>query len=398
MKPRFMSMSALPRTFACPTSFVLPWTANDNEYSDSGTAGHSEMESAVLNWELDKLPPEVAPLLAEYRREHVMIEQPIYYNFLSDESRLGVKSDDRDYKPLPFEIPGKSDVMAVDVARRRGLVIDWKQFEEVGAAISNSQTTGYAVALARLFDLDEVTVVIAYLSPANRHVDIAVLDDLDFMAYGDRLRQLQLDVAGARAQPSHYLRLGRHCRWCPAYFDCDEQKTMQLQLAAENAMQSVEQMLPLDDDDAALAAFNLRERVSIFNKRLNEALFSRAARRPIPLADGRFFGKVEKQGDRELNADTVYAVVKAQHGQDVADAAVERVATFTKLKAALKSAGVKSVAKAEKQVIDVVAEQGGVSRKTTMAIEVTTADKLLDRRPVSPEVIDAANKLLTEVA
>jgi len=398
VKPRHMSMSALPRTFACPTSFTLPWTANDNAFSDSGTAGHGEMESAVLNWDLDKLPPEVAPLLAEYQRQHVMIEQPIYYNFLSDDSRLGVKADDRDYKPLPFEIPGKSDVMAVDVGRKRGLVIDWKQFEQVGEAISNSQTLGYAVALARLFKLEEVTVVIAYLSPANRHVDIATLDEIDFMSYGDRLRQLQLDVAGARAQPSHYLRLGRHCRWCPAFTDCPEQRTLQLQLVAETAMQSVEQMLPLDDDDAALAAFNLRERVSIFAKRLNEALFSRAARRPIPLADGRFFGKVQKQGDRELDADTVYKVVKAQHGQDVADAAVERVATFTKLKLALKSAGVKSVAKAEKQVIDIVAEQGGVSRKTTTAIEVATADKLIVSRPVSPEVIEAANKLLTEVA
>lgn len=398
MKSRFMSMSALPRTFVCPTSFVLPWTNNDNEYSDSGTAGHSDMESAILNWDLDKLPPEVAPLLREYKREHVMIEQPIYYNFAADDSRLGAKSDDRDYKPLPYEIPGKSDVMAFDVGRRRGLVIDWKQFEEVGAAISNSQTLGYAVALARLYKLEEVTVVIAYLSPQNRHVDIATLDELDFMAFNDRLHQLNADVAGARAMPTHYLRIGRHCRWCPAYFDCPEQRTMQLQLAAENAMQSVEQMLPLDDDDAALAAFNLRERVSIFSKRLNEAVRSRAWRRPIPLEDGRFYGKVEKQGDRELDADTVYKVVKAKHSQEVADLAVERVATFTKLKAALKTTGPKSLAAAEKEIVELVKQQGGVSQKTKIDIEVTTADKLLVSRPVDPQVLDAANKLLSEVA
>lgn len=395
MKPNTLTMSALPRTFLCPSSAVLPWTNYSNEYNESGTTGHSEMESAVLNWELDKLPPEVAPLIAGYKREQVMVERTLYYNYVDDTARLSDKIKDCNYRPLPFEIGGTSDVMAFDVSRKRGLVVDWKQFEEVGSAIDNSQTLGYAVGLARVFGLEEVTVVIAYLSPQNRHVDVAVIDDLDFAKYAERLRDLNAIVAGAQQDPAYYLRTGRQCRWCPAFFDCPKQQQLKLEMQADDAIDAIDR-LSLDDDDEALKAYDFHQRLGVLVKRLRDAVYARAARRPIPLVDGRFLGKVQKQGNRELDADTVYAVVKAKHGQEVADKAVERVATFTKLTAALKTTGAKSVTKAEAEIVAAVEQQGGVSRKTTTTIEVTTADKLLVARPVGPEVLDAANALLKE--
>ena len=143
----------------------------------------------------------------------------------------------------------------------------------------------------------------------------------------------------------------------------------------------IESQLPFESDTEAADAFDLLQRIKMLTTRLSAALYARAAERPIPLSDGRVLGAIEKQGNEKLDGDLVYAVVKEQHGQSVADAAVERKATKTKLRSALSFAtGKGQAASAERKVLDTVRERGGATRETKTVVEVheaTDADKLL---------------------
>jgi hypothetical protein len=74
----------------------------------------------------------------------------------------------------------------------------------------------------------------------------------------------------------------------------------------------------------------------------------------------------------------VYDVIKAKHGQSIADAAVVRSATKKRLKEALSLAGGKGqVASMERAVIDEVRAKGGIENKLKEAIREYPAQRQL---------------------
>lgn len=391
------TMSALPRAAVCPASVVLPQTDYASEYSDGGNDRHAVMEAAVINREHDKLPPQVAQLLAEYDADRIYPELTLFYDWVNDAGRSSEKRTnrvDRYASATAYEIPGTSDVVAIDVKRRRGLVIDWKGWEEVGGAAINLQTSGYAIALARLFDLDEVTVAIAYLGEGKQYVDVAALDEVDFDAFRIQIKALNGRIAAARREPLKHMKVSRHCRWCSAFFDCAAQKALEIDLGDDKEIARIEGMIPFDNDELAAKAYDFVAKARVLLKRTSDALYARASQRPIPLSNGKWFGRVEKRGNLELVADVVYDVVRAKHGQVIADKAVERVATQTRLEAALKETGPKSLAAEKKAILDTVEKLNGSSRTPKSSIEECDQSKLAGPREVSPEAIEAADKLL----
>jgi hypothetical protein len=257
------------------------------------------------------------------------------------------------------------------------------------------QTTGYALSLARLFDLDTVTVAIAYLGEGKQHVDIATIDAIDFDAWRVSLAALHGRIAAARRDPQPVI--GRQCRWCPAFAACPAQRQLALELQEPTAITRYEGM-SLDDDAVAAEVHEWLGRARVLLKRTTDALYARAARRPIPLRNGQFFGRVQRPGDLKLTGDVVYDVVRALYGQEAADRAVGRDASQASIKRALKAAGVKSVAGELKAVLARVAEMGGSSRTPKIDMDVVDASQLLD----TPERIasettaafDAADQLL----
>jgi hypothetical protein len=398
VKPNQLTMSALPRTFACPSSLVLPHTPYDNVYSDDGKDAHAEMQAAAINREWHKLPPRVAELVSQYDPEDVYPELILVYDYVQDVARSLDKRAARDYSGSgPFEIPGTADLVAVDRRHRRGLVVDYKRWEEVGAPDANTQTLGYSVALARLFSLDEVTVAISYLGDGKRHTEVATLDELDFVTFADRLKQLNVLVASAAADRDRFLAVGRQCRWCPAFHDCPKQKELTIDVDDGTADERMERLVPLHDDRDAADAYDFLARLRVLTKRLGDALWLRASERPIPLSNGKFYGRVEKRGNLELDADTVYKVVRAKHGQAIADMAVERVATQTKLEDALRFAGVKTLKSAKDDIIADVERLGGTSRKPKSSVEEVDQSKLAAPQ-LSTETLAAANQLVVEAS
>lgn len=363
-----ITASALPRIMACPASAVLPWEDYHTEHADEGNERHADAEEAVKVGDLSNLPPDLVTLLEDYPTRHTEIAA--YYDVATGEAELLPDVKNREYPPMlpPFSIPMTMDLLAI--GENSALVVDYKGHEYVGKPEEHAQLMTQALAVARHFGFDTLTIAICYL-PTGR-VDKVVIDEIEMDVFAGRLRDLNKLVAAARAIPEAYLKTGSHCRWCPAFGACPEQTSLALSVKTDAAWNRVESMLPLHDDKTAADAYEFLARVKLLTKRLSDALYARAGDRPIPLGGGRVFGPHTKYGNEKLDGDKVYEVVKELHGQGVADAAVIRSATKKRLDEALGLLGVPSKAKAVEAVLVEVRARGGAAKEKKTEIEEYT--------------------------
>lgn len=265
----------------------------------------------------------------------------------------------------PYEIPGTIDLLAGDGSRF--VVVDKKGYERVGAASVNAQTLTYALMVARSAGVDEVTVVIFYELGAP---DIAVIDAIALDAHAARLRALQLRVVEAASRVREHLSIGKHCKHCDAYFHCPTQhQANALAVIEPEAPLRFEAMLPLERDEDAARAFELYERVKLFQSRLHDVLAARAMQREIPLGDGRVYGPREKEGSKRLDGDIAWRVLRDLHGQAVADAATKRTATQKGIEDALRQLG-GQLAPRKRKVMEALEAAGGVKQSTSTVIDV----------------------------
>lgn len=360
-----LSASAVPRVLECTGSAVLPQHRYETKFAEEGTERHADMEGAVDDGDHEKLPAEVQALMRD--GDKMATECAFAYDVATDTARELGHLKHRAYEGLaPFEVPGTVDLLIM--GNGRAIVVDYKGFEEVDDAESNAQTATYALMVARKYGLSEITVVIVYLT-GLRKPSIAILGAFDLDGHAARLKQLQFDVARAAADPGAHLVTGKQCKYCPAFLSCEKQSALTIDVSSADTVMAIESRIPFESDEDAADAFDLLQRIKMLTTRMSAALYARAAERPIPLRSGKMFGPVEKLGSEKLDGDIVYAVVKEKHGQGVADAAVVRSATKKRLKEALGFVGAKSVAAAERDVLEAVRAKGGAERKPKTSIE-----------------------------
>lgn len=347
-----ISSSKLDLVSECPGSLTLPWRDEPTVYSEAGTERHAGDELAINAGDVPEEYESRWPGL-EWRAESAYV-----YDISSDTSTHRGYGIGRRYGAVgPFEVPGTID------AEGRGpgilVVVDRKGHEIQAPAGQHRQARFLALAAARHQPADRIIVAIR---PELGPMDVAELDpvfDLDVIAHD--IKQLVIQSArvrsDARAGKPVGFRPGRHCRWCPAFASCPKQSELQALVKLEDDHPDLALQTFVDDETAA-DVYELYKRIGILYKRIGQQLYAHAAVRPIPLASGKMFGKFEKLGNERLSGDVVYEVVKAHHGQEVADAAVERHATKTKLATALK--GKRG---AVKTVLAEVRALGGATRK-----------------------------------
>lgn len=357
------SASALERALRCPGSFALPQANTSSRWAQDGTANHAESEAAV---NAGDLPEDVARILGAAGGT-ARAEIAMAYDVSTDTARILGYGLDRDYGELgPYEIPGTADIGAYD--DQRVYVIDRKLWQQVTPAEANKQLAHLALALCRALGKSEARVALLYEA---RRPDVADLDALDLDAHAARLRGLKSSIAEQRARYASGLMPdvaeGAWCRHCPAAHACPAKVALVRRLVSGEEASDLEMLMQLDDEAAAFAYERLGQAKALL-KRIEAALYARAAEAPIPLGGGRFLGKHTKPGVERLDGDTVYDTVRDMYGQAIADLAVERKATKTALKAALKESGVKPLAKAELAVLDAVRAAGGSTRESTETI------------------------------
>lgn len=368
-----LSASAAARGLACPASLALPQQPYNTAYADAGTDRHEQQEEAIERGDLSALPDGLV-----LPGDVFGTEMSYAYDPVNDTARVLGRKIGRDYAAFrlsPFEIPGTLDLEIVGSGRI--VVVDYKGFEEVDEAYENDQAATYALMVSRAHGYEQVMVAIIYLV-ANRRPSIATLSAGDLIFHRDRLRQLQVEVMAAKRDPSPYIAAGRHCKYCPAFLACPAQR----QLTTTVDEMAFGEILSLASDKDAADVYELWSRVKMLSARLGAALHARAGERPIPLSNGKVFGPRPTKGHDELDADKVYEVVRAKYGQAIADTAVERVATKTRLKEALKFAAPRGkLAPAEREVLDLVRERGGITNKPGVKIEEHVPQQLLRAVP-----------------
>lgn len=368
-----LSASAVPRALACPASMVLPQQDYRTTYAESGTDRHAEMEDAAERGDLDSLPDAVRKLIRP--GDQMATEITFAYDVATGEGRH--LSDRRDARP--FEMTGTIDLLIA--GNGRIVVVDYKSFEAVAEAEINAQLATYALMVARTYGYRTVTVTIVYLV-ANRRPSIFELEAMDLDAHAARLRGLHVEVARVArlhaAGESVPTTTGTHCKYCPAFLACPAQKVLLTEVSSGVVALRVESTMPLADDRAAADAYVTLVQLKTLTQRLTAAVYARAQENPIPLANGKLFGPRETKGNEKIDGDIAYEVVRAKHGQAIADVAVERKATKTKLREALGFAAAKGkVAAAERDVLEAIRERGGIDRGTKTVFEEYDAQSAL---------------------
>lgn len=348
----------------CPAAFALPHSDIRTAEADAGRDMHAEREERIGAGDIPEALQRLLPG-AEWRAE-----VKFAYDVLTGEGREIGQGGDRDYGQVsPFEICGTAD--AVGRLGDQLVIVDWKSHDKVTAAAENPQLRTLALAASRAYGVSRAKVAIVHLTSGT---DAADLDELDLDAFAVQARSTLLDVARMQHNMRNGLPVtfytGRQCRYCPAFEACPKQRDLVALVRTDAMATQIEQRIPVAiDDDEAADLYGLWKRLGILHKRLGAALFARAGSRPIPLPDGKMFGRIESLGNEKLDGDTVYEVVKARHGQAIADTAVIRSATKTRLREALGFVGAKSVAAAEREVLDEVRARGGSKRERKESIE-----------------------------
>lgn len=355
-----LTASKLELARECPGSFSLPRTREDNEYSEAGIDLHGEREAAINRAEI----PDA--LAARWPGLSWRAEVAYGVDVATGAAReLGVGIG-RAYPTDggEFEIFGTADV--VGISDEALVVVEWKSFDpNVSVASKNAQLAIAACAFARIYGRDLVVVALHH---ELRPLDVHELDVVDLDTFAVEAKRIVIE---ARPSADPVLREGPHCRWCEAFHACPKKQA----LAADvrdlvSTPERVEAMIPFQSDEDAADAYEFADRVRMFLRRLDAALYARAKERPIPLRSGKLFGQVEKLGAERLDGDVTYEVVRAKHGQAIADTAVIRSATKVRLKEALGFVAPKgALASLERDVLDEIRARGGAKREKKTVID-----------------------------
>jgi Protein of unknown function (DUF2800) len=360
-----LTASKLAIARRCPSAFALPHVDTPTPEADAGTDRHAEDEADI---NAGRVPDEY-----EQRWPGLSWRAEVAFTinvFTGAARELGCGIN-RDYSGVTDdEVCGTTD--AVGVGNGLMVIVDRKGHAEVERAIVNAQLHIAALTLSRIHRPANVVVAIRYEA---KPMDVAEPDLIDLEGFALELRELVMAtrLAIADSVMGKPLRLveGDHCRYCPAFLaGCPAKGAFAKQAESGELMARVEAMIPFATPEDAARAYQLAENVAMFKKRLDAALYAYASETPIPVAPGRVFGARKKLGNEVLDADIVYATVREVYGQEVADQAIERKATKTRLKGALEIVvGKGAVASAERKLLAVVKERGGVERKEKTVVE-----------------------------
>lgn len=370
-----MTGSEVGRNLACAASAVMPrYKSDGNEYAAMGDSLHAEAEAEVDTGDIDELPPRLAALLRDLPTRHTEIV--VAYDVATDTASIHPDIVKRGYPASgPLVVWMTLDLVALsEDGARRALVCDHKLFAAQGDPKKHGQLMTQALAVARVFGLDEVTIAISYLGTG--WVDIAQVDALDLDMHAERLRALHDTIGQLAALPPGDLRPtpGPHCKHCPAFIGCPAQSATVAMMRAADAQERIEAMIPFADDDAAADAYRFLGQLKLLKDRLNDALQARARERAIPLGEGLAYGLVETRGSEKLDAKVVRAVVFESYGPELADAVVELKTTKTRINdvariAKTRGFGVvvegkmkKTISAIEDDIVDVTRARGGAKR------------------------------------
>lgn len=384
-----ITASGIERVSACPASAALPQANSTSEPAERGIAIHQFLATAKSMGREKALAavPEawrgVCEAIDLDSLPTMLLGEASYaYDPVTGKARFLGAGLNRDYsKAAPGEMCGTADVVGV-AEGPTAFVADYKTgWGDVTAAANNPQLRFLALCASLAYPgIDEVVVeVIRIRDDGSAYRDTATLDALDLAQIAGEVGRLPSAVelvratiaAGATPNVSE----GPWCKYCPAWAACPA-KTGLLRMVAGGGDVAAPFMSGLSRSTVGAAhvlAENLRALARELEKRVAGAIDELG---PCETPRGTVLQKALVEGNEQLEGDAVWSAVARRYGGAVADQAVERKATKTKLKAALKAAGA-IVAQAEREVLEEVRAAGGAKR--------TTSERLVELDPSKKE-------------
>ncbi len=350
---------------------VLPQTDEKHAGQGEGMSLHADLQAAI---EANQVPAELTSRWPGYAWR---AEVAFVIDLSTRTAReLGAGINRKYPEAGPFDVFGTADLVG-----RKGdqlVIVDRKSFDpNVSRSSRNGQLHTLALMACRAYGVEMADVAIWH---ELRPMDVSNVDLFDLLGYEKDLHAILEQATRARAEFRKTGLVsatpGKHCRWCSAFHSCPAQSSMLTQIRT-GVIGARVAAISLDKDDDAAAAYQLSKDIGMIKKRLDAMLYARAELRPIPIGDGVVFGKRAKQGNRVLDGDKAYELIRQKHGQKVADAAVTREATQKGIEDAFKSAGIAGAKGEKDRLVFALERDGGVTRKDGWVV-----DEHDDERPM----------------
>jgi hypothetical protein len=216
------------------------------------------------------------------------------------------------------------------------VVIDYKTgYRYLGPAAESHQLRMLALAAARAYDADAVTVGYCFLREDGSYsFSWADFDAFDLAEIADELRDLVERLERKSGSTSLVVHQGDWCDFCPAFESCPAKIRLARAIGSGDAMVQLsdfERQVEAMTSGELARAYEMLEQFDDVANRVRKALKQRAAMRPIDLDDGRRLGAVPWPFTC-VKADIAYATVRELHGEEAAERACPRKATLGALK------------------------------------------------------------------
>lgn len=359
-----LSASKVGLAATCPASMVLPQTDEKHVGQAEGVDRHAELEADIgAGW---------TPELLEDRWPRYSWRSEVAFSIdlaTGEAKELGAGIN-RQYGDVgPFTVVGTADLVG------RGpdgelVIVDRKSFDpNVPRAAVNAQLHTLALMACKAYGVQTCDVAIWH---ELRAFDVSTVEPWDLKGYSDDLFALIESTTRARAEFRKTGLVaatpGKHCRWCAAFHNCPAQNAL-VKRVESGVIGTQVAAMSLESDEDAARAYELMKSIGMLQKRLVAMVKSRAALRPIPLADGMQYGKRPKQGNRKIDADKAYDLIREKYGQKVADVAVTREATQKGIVDAFKAAGIAKAEPEKDRLMQALEKTGAVKRDDGFEID-----------------------------
>ena len=368
-----LTASKVELAATCAASMVLPQTQEIHVGQDDGNDRHAALETDIT---AGNVPDVLAQRWSGYTWRS---EIAFSIDLATGEAKEVGERIGRAYPEAgPFTVFGTADLVGRGPAGEL-VICDRKSFDpNISRSHVNGQLHTLALLACKAYDVLGCEVAIWH---ELRALDVSTVEPWDLKTYNDELFALIESTTRARAE---YRKTGvvsatpgKHCRWCAAFHSCPAQNALVTQVRSGVIGTRVEAMIPLERDEDAAKAYEFLGDLKMLVARLNTALHARAAERPIPLGNGKLYGPRAVKGNRQIDGDKAYELLRELHGPKVADASVTRETSQTQIRTALKAGGIPHPDLVLKDLVKQLEKTGGVTRKDSTRIEEYDAPALL---------------------
>jgi len=391
---RLPSASNLSRCLACPASYALPQTPDEaSESALRGTEIHAYLEQHVnrdhdpsaaqgeleLSDDTAEYVQRLDPTEALQGREVVAAEVTFTYTPRTDKAAQLAKEVKVDYRNSEEFIGGTADLVLKE-PDGRWVILDWKSGTNVEHPAENKQLLFFATCLRAIYGKDTpVSGEIAFLDPitgkitlvrANYSVEATDAFKKALWAALEEMKRAEGTLSRGQALTKG-LKTGPHCKYCPAFSLCPQQRHLAQSIAAGAVLGIVPQkgsIMVMSPKAAGVAWQRLKELRQLLAQ-VEWELRCYAEDTPIELPNG---GTISvKQTQREsLSAEIARKVLTEQGGKELAEAASSYSVSKASIKRGLKALGKPNGAKDMNLLLEQLAARGGIVK--TMGTRLVT--------------------------